>query len=122
MKYKTTIELTMDAKDKGEAIEIAGEYLSGNIMSGVDMKCMTKRVTLYNGKVIATIAVSLALVIVAFAVGLETKAGHNFIQSSPAISAVQPPLKTSADANKDAAFKKAWEDKKTAEIINYIKR
>ena len=44
MKYKTTIEIVADAGDKSEAMEIAGEYLSGNLISGVRMKCRTNPV------------------------------------------------------------------------------
>ena len=37
MKYRTVIEVVTEAKDKSEAIEIVGEYLSGDILSGVQM-------------------------------------------------------------------------------------
>lgn len=122
MKYKTTIELVTEAKDKNEAIEIAGEYLSGNIMSGVDMKCLTRPVMRYGGKVIASISVSLALVIVGFVVTLQTKTVQNVFHGGASISAVQPPLKTSSIEKKDSSFKKEWEDKQTRQMLDYIKR
>jgi hypothetical protein len=122
MKYKTTIELITEAKDKNEAVEIAGEYLSGNIVSGVRMKCLSKPVALYNGKVVCTIAVTLALVIVGFVVTLQSKVPHSLVSNTAAISAVQPPLKTGAADKKSADFKKEWKAKQDKEILDYIKR
>jgi hypothetical protein len=122
MKYKTTIELITEAKDKNEAVEIAGEYLSGNIISGVQMKCLSKPVALYNGKVVCTIAVTLALVIVGFVVTLQSKAPQSLVSNTAAISAVQPPLKTVADSKKSVDFKKQWEAKQNKQILDYIKK
>ena len=41
-KYKTIIELVMEANDSSEALDIAGEYLRGNIESGVSIKCYSQ--------------------------------------------------------------------------------
>ena len=37
VKFKTTIEISSEAENKNEAMEIVGEYLAGYLSSGVDM-------------------------------------------------------------------------------------
>ena len=64
--YRTTIEIISEAENKDEAIEIAGEYLSGNLIYGVNMKCRTAKANANNAKY----AASLALVALIFAVGI----------------------------------------------------
>lgn len=122
MKYKTTIELITEASDKNEAVEIAGEYLSGSIASGVQMKCASRPVSRYNGKIIASIAVSLAIVVVGLMVTLQTKTAPTVVQNAAGYNAIQPPLKTQEEAKKDSTFKKEWDDKQTKEILNYLKK
>jgi len=122
MRYKTTIEIITEAKDKHEAAEIAGEYLSGDIVSGVSMKCGSRPVSCYNGKVVASIAVSLAIVIVGLVATLQTKTPGIIGRGSASFDAVQPPLKTSVVVEKDSKFKKEWQEKKTKEILNFIKK
>ncbi|MFH1995843.1 MAG: hypothetical protein ABIJ27_02455 [Candidatus Omnitrophota bacterium] len=41
-RYRTVIEVMTEAEDQHEAADIAGEYLRGNISSGVSMKCSTR--------------------------------------------------------------------------------
>ena len=38
-RYKTVIEVVTEAEDQFEAVDIAGEYLRGNISNGVSMRC-----------------------------------------------------------------------------------
>jgi hypothetical protein len=121
MKYKTNIEIISDAANKDEAMEIVGDYLSGNIVSGIDMKCATKPVHFYNNPAARVIVVGL-LVTIGFFSGIKAKPQHDFAVNMCQMAAVTPPLKTS-DANKDdARFKKEWENKQTAEAIDLIKR
>ena len=47
MKYETVIKLLTDAESEHEAVDIAGEFLRGNIETGVSMKCFTKPVKPY---------------------------------------------------------------------------
>ena len=122
MRYKTTIEIVTEASNKHEAAEIAGEYLSGDIVSGVKMKCASRPVPSYNGKVVASVAVSLAIIIVGLVVTLQTKTPGMMGRSSASFDAVQPPLKTSVVVEKDSNFKKEWQEKKTKEILNFIKK
>ena len=45
MKYRTVIELVVEADNEHEATDIAGEYLRGDLESGVRMKFSTKPLT-----------------------------------------------------------------------------
>lgn len=120
MKYKTNIEITSDAADKNEAMEIVGDYLSGNIASGIDMKCATRPLYFYNNSAAKVVVVCL-LITIGFFSGVKAKPRYNFAVSMCQTAAVTPPLKTS-DANKnDMRFKKEWENKRTIEEINFIK-
>jgi len=121
MKYKTSIEITSDAANKDEAMEIVGDYLSGNIASGIDMKYATKPVHFYNNSAAKVIVVGL-LITIGFFSGVKAKPQYNFALNTCQMAAVTPPLKTS-DANKnDVRFKTEWENKQTAEAINFIKQ
>ena len=105
MRYKTRIEITTEAADKNEAIEIVGEYLSGNIVSGIDMRCTTKPVNSQQKTIISVAVISL-LLLVGIAVSNYTRPTANLSVSVPGVDAVQPPLKTSAKDKVDAKFKK----------------
>ena len=121
MKYKTNIEITSDAVNKDEAMEIVGDYLSGNIASGIDMKYATRPVRFYNNPAAKVVAVAL-LMTVGFFSGVKAKTQQNFSVNMCQMAAVTPPLKTS-DANKnDMRFKKEWQQKQTTEVINFIKK
>ena len=121
MKYKTNIEITSEAANKDEAMEIAGDYLSGNITSGIDMKYDTRPVRFYNNSAAKVVAVAL-LMTIGFFSGTKAKPQQNFSVDMCQMAAITPPLKTS-DANKnDMRFKKEWQDKQTTEVINYIKQ
>ncbi|MFA5255450.1 MAG: hypothetical protein WC419_01995 [Candidatus Omnitrophota bacterium] len=121
MKYKTNIEITSYAANKDEAIDIAGDYLSGNIVSGIEMKYTARPVRFYNNTAAKVVAVTL-LITIGFFSGIKAKPQQNLAVNMCQMAAVTPPLKTS-DANKsDMSFKKAWQDKQTTEAINYIKK
>lgn len=121
MRYKTTIEIVSEAENKAEALEIVGEYLSGNIVSGIDMKCGTKRMTPYKSIVISVVAVSLLLTIGVLA-SAHMKTRQTSIGGIYGIDAVQPPLKTSSVDDKSANFKKEWKAKHTSEALNRIRK
>ncbi len=121
MKYKTKIEITSDAMNKDDAMEIVGDYLSGNITSGIDMKYATRPVHFYNNPAAKVVAVAL-LMTMGFFSGVKAKPQQSFSVNMCQMATVTPPLKTS-NANKDnMRFKKEWQDKQTTEAINYIKQ
>lgn len=121
MKYKTNIEITSEAANKDEAMEIAGDYLSGNIAFGIDMKYATRPVRFYNNPAAKVVAVALLMTMVFFS-GVKAKPQQNFSVNMCQVAAVTPPLKTS-DANKnDMRFKKEWQQKQTTEAILFFKR
>ena len=120
MKFRTTIKITTEAKDKNEAMEIAGEYLSGNLMSGVDMKLSTASMNYLKKR--AALAI---LAIIAFGVITAhfacSRPSSSFISCIPGDSVMQPPLKTSAPDNKYSDFNKEWQAKHAKEVLNSIK-
>ena len=94
MKYRTTIEIVSEARDKHEAMEIVGEYLSGNISSGVQMKYLTGPAQSF-AKITVTALLFLALLGGSIFSALYTKPGSTVISATPGVSAIQPRLKTS---------------------------
>jgi len=120
-KYLTKIEITSEAANKDEAMEIVGDYLSANIVTGIEMKCVTKPVRFYDHTA-AKAAALLVLIVIGFLSGVGVKDRQNFAFNTCQTAAVQVPLKTS-DANKnDSFFKKEWESKQNTEVLNFIKK
>ncbi len=119
MKYRTTIEIVSDAKDKHEALEIVGEYLLGNIMSGIDMRCKTRPIKIYRAIVASVAIVGLAVSIGLFTL-LPVKGSHNFPVAQSRIDAVPAPLKTSPMTTEDIEFKKRWNEKQVKAAFETI--
>ena len=117
MKYRTTIEIVSEATDKNEALEIVGDYLSGNINSGVQMKCLTNPAQSYM-KIAVTALLFLALLGGSIFSALYTKPGAPVISATPGMSAIQPPLKTSVTDKKSANFKREWQTLQVKETLN----
>ena len=117
MKYRTTIEIVSEAKDKNEAMDIVGEYLSGNITSGIHMKCLTDPVNSY-ARIIVTTLLFLALLGGSIFSALYTRPGAVIMSSTPGVSAIQPPLKTSVADKKSADFKQEWQIRQVKEAIS----
>jgi len=117
MKYRTTIEIVSEAKDQREAIEIVGEYLSGNINSGVQMKCLTHPAQ-SSIKIAVTTLLFVGLLCGSIFSAIYAKPGAATIPMNPGMSAIQPPLKTSVVDKKSADFKKAWQAAQVKETLN----
>lgn len=121
MKFKTTIKITAEAENRNEALEIVGEYLSGHLATGVDMKVRTTPVR-NHGKY-AVIAMVAMIAVGAFAIhGLGVRQGAGFSQSISGNNAIQPPLKTSSSLDKSAHFKNEWRSKHANEALNSLKK
>ncbi|MBN2453439.1 MAG: hypothetical protein JXB40_04175 [Candidatus Omnitrophica bacterium] len=120
MRFKTIIELRAEAKNKSEALEIVEEYLSGNITTGVYMRCITKPVC--SAAKVACIAVLSIVAIGTVLLVSSVKHPQVSIRTLSGISAVQPPLNTSVSANHSAEFKKEWEERHTREALDLIRR
>ena len=117
MKYRTLIEIVNEAENKNEAIDIAGEFLRGNLSEDVEMKCMSKPL-----KPRALLKTSILFLSVALLCGVVTISN---IKNSPfSISlvknynAIQPPLTTPKSTN----FKETWQEEENKKVIEYIKR
>ena len=121
MKYKTNIEITSDAMNRDEAMEIVGDYLSGNITSGIDMKYATRPVRFYNNPAAKIVLVAL-LMTMGFFSGVKAKPQQNFAVNTCQMAAITPPLKTSGSDKNDMRFKKEWQQKQTTEAILFLKK
>jgi len=119
MKFKTTIKILTEAQNRNEAVEIVDEYLSGNLISGVDMRCSTKPMT-SKAKIAGVLMVSIAIIAGIFFT-TQVKQPQALFQNISGVSAVQPPLTTSAADKKSADFKDKWEARQLSEALNYIK-
>ncbi len=120
-KYLTKIEITAEAANKDEAIEIVGDYLSSNITSGIEMKCVTKPVRFYDNPAAKAMAL-VVLIVIGYLSRLSVKEKQGLMLRTCQTAAVQVPLKTSCAIKDDAAFKKEWESKQTSEVISFIKK
>ncbi|MDO8525962.1 MAG: hypothetical protein Q7S07_05710 [Candidatus Omnitrophota bacterium] len=122
MKFKTTIKIITEAADKNEAMEIAGEYLSGNLATGVDMRFRT--VCLHSNKQRSAAALTLALLLALLTAHLSSVkySQHSSIRNLPGDSVIQPPLKTSSDDKKNFDFKKEWQAKRVREALDFLKK
>ncbi|MCX5679873.1 MAG: hypothetical protein NTZ95_04375 [Candidatus Omnitrophica bacterium] len=120
MRYRTIIEVVTEAKDKSEAMDIVGEYLSGDVFSGVKMKYSTRAV---NGVKKAAITITvLSLMLAAGIISLYMiKPIGSGAPSASAMSAVQPPLQTQLLYIRDAQFKTQWQEEHTKEALRKIK-
>ena len=122
MKYKTVIELICDASDKEDALNIAGDYLKGEVDFGVEMKCravslMSNRIKKCTATVIVALIMFSTLLLQVTPIGSEEK-----IQSTSHIGfrntyTINPALNTKHRAD----FKKEWQAKKEEAILDYIK-
>lgn len=119
--YKTNIEITSEAENKDEAMEIVGDYLSGNIISGIDMKCTTKPICFYNTTAAKAVVV-VVLVTLGFLSGVKTQPNYRPAPGLCQIAAVQPPLKTSGSNRDGLQFKREWEEKQTRDALNFSKK
>ena len=120
MKYRTVIEVVTEAKDKSEAVEIVGEYLSGDILSGVEMKYSTRAVNGVRKVAIAITALSLLLAAGVISMYLVKPIGSG-APSLCGMSAVQPPLQTQVLHLGDPQFKSQWQEEHTKEALRKIK-
>ena len=120
-KYKTKIEITSPASSKDEAMEIVGDYLSGNIASGIDMRCTTKQVRFYDNTAAKAVAIVL-LVTIGFLFSNKADTKTSFTIGNCQTAAVQPPLKTSSLVKGESKFKQEWEEKSSREVLDFIKK
>lgn len=119
MRYRTVIEVVTEAKDKSEAMEIVGDYLSGDILSGVKMKYSTSAVNGIKKAAITITALSLMLVGGIISMYIIRPIGSG-TPSSSGMSAVQPPLQTQILHVRDAQFKTQWQEEHNKEALRKI--
>lgn len=120
MRYKTTIHILTEAKDRNEAVELADEYLTGQIASGVDMRCSTAPAYQSAVRTVSAVAVT-ALLLLALVVTPQVRHATGIIPAGSGVSAIQPPLKTSSADKLSAEFRKEWQVRQTAEALSVIR-
>ncbi|MFA5142960.1 MAG: hypothetical protein WC522_02165 [Candidatus Omnitrophota bacterium] len=121
MRYKTTIKIVTEASDKDEAAEIAGEYLSGNLTSGVDMHLCTAPV-ISNGQRAGLILTAVLLVAFLAIPLTQLKHARTFVSAFPETNVIQPPLNTSSAETKFSDFKSQWQTKHAEEAFHSIRK
>jgi len=116
MRYKTIIEVITEADSASEALDIAGEFLRGNLETGVKMKCRTRAVK--KEMLVKTCTIGVLVILVA-GITMVGRIGESpkGIFLNKKTNAVQPPLKTDTENE----FKKTWEEEEKRQVLNYIK-
>lgn len=120
MRYKTTIQIVTDARDRNEAVEMADEYLSGQLAHGIDMRCSTRPAYQSAVRTVSAVAVT-AMLLVAVAITPQVRHATGVVSTGALSSAIQPPLKTSNADKISAEFKKEWQVRQTAEALSVIR-
>ena len=118
MKYKTVIEITSEAPCQSEALDIAGEFLKGNLEQGISMRC--KSVPVLPRKLLKASILLLVLLGLSTIAGLlagNTKEEASFPAIARRLSAIQPPLKTSSITG----FKDDWRQKESREALKKVR-
>jgi hypothetical protein len=115
MKYRTVIEVVAEAENGIEAIDIAGEFLRGNLESGVKMQCHSEPMNRKNMLSVVGVALILSLVIGAWSLTYIRKAPIR-LAGIETLSACQPPLKTSGEGT----FKDSWKSEESRRILSSI--
>ena len=126
MKYKTIIEIVTEADNSHDAADIAGEYLRGNLETGVLMRCNTRQMNGRKQFFVSIVVLLLTGSLLAVSSLFLTTNNQSMASRLDALSckkstaAVQPPLKTQDQANDSAYFKKAWDNKQNEITIKEI--
>ena len=123
MKYRTVIELVCEASDKEDAMNIAGDYLKGDMDFGVDMKCSTNSLRMHKVRKYALTSVVAILLCASMIFSVSPFGAQEKISSTSSLdfrstSTILPALKTK---NKED-FKKEWTQKKNEAVLEYIKK
>ncbi|MFC1548872.1 hypothetical protein ACFL5E_02825 [Candidatus Omnitrophota bacterium] len=123
MRYRTIIELICEASDKEEALNLAGDYLKGEVDFGVEMGCRTASLWSHRVKKCAVYTVMTFLVFSALLYRVTPITGSERIQTSATAGigstyTIMPELKTKHRAD----FKKEWEQKKQEAVLEYLKK
>lgn len=118
MKYRTVLELVTEANNEGDAVDVVGDFLKGDIESGVKMKCSTRPVRPHWLLGVGTACFVLLMV----AGGLTFLTGHKNVHAAftrrEHVYAIQPALKT----NKSKQFEEAWHKERNEKVFAYIKK
>jgi len=94
MKYRTTINLVTEANNEHEANEIIGDFLDGEIHTGVTMNCVTKPVIANSFLHYVCIICIIATAVIFASFDYSETHAISFFTHHKSVSACQPPLKT----------------------------
>ncbi len=122
MKYRTIIELICEASSKDDAINIAGDYLSGDVEFGVQMKCRSVSLWAHKMKKYAASCAILFLVVSTLFLKISSMDDTGKIcvlasGNSHGAYTVVPALKTKHEVD----FKKEWDEKTDEVVMDFLK-
>ena len=130
MKYRTVIDnktpegcVFCDAVNKEDALHTAGEYLRGEVESGVDMSCKAISVRTHRMLKYGVMSVLVMFFVSTLYLGVATKEKNDNLRRISDIvlsntCTIQPVLKTTSKAG----FRKEWNKKKDEAILEYLKK
>ena len=123
MKYRTIIELICDAQNKDDALHTVGEYLRGEVDSGVDMRFRAIMLVTHRIQKYGVMSLLVVFFLSTLFLGVATKEKNKSLRRiSDLVSSntytIQPVLKTTYKTG----FKKKWEQEKDKAIIEYLKK
>lgn len=123
MKYRTMIELICDASDKEDAVNIAGDYLKGDIDFGVTMRCKAMSLRAHRVKKCVATCLFAGVIFSAMILKVTLLGGEEKLQNTSQVRfhntyTIMPALKT----KHRSGFKKEWERKKDEVILQYLKK
>ena len=121
MRFKTTIKLITEAKDRNEAMEIAGEYLSGNLTTGVEMKLGAAPLHSNIKRIGFALVISSILLLLAMHLSY-VKHPQSIILNLPGDSVIQPPLKTYSADKSYSGFQKEWQARHAKEVLGLVRK
>ena len=99
MRYRTLIELVCEGENENDAAEVAGEFLRGNIESGVKISCRTKPFKSQRFLQASAVFAAVTLSVIGVASFAYFKSNVAPFSAKKNTNAIQPPLKTSQSAD-----------------------
>ncbi|MGB2629913.1 MAG: hypothetical protein WBD24_02215 [Candidatus Omnitrophota bacterium] len=123
MKYRTLIELICDAIDKDDAIHTAGEFLRGEVESGVDMRYSARTLRSHRAFKYGFTGLLVLCLISTLYIGYATKEKNETLRHITGYilsntCTIQPVLKTQHTEE----FKEKWENKKSEVMFDHLKK
>ncbi|MDP8298591.1 MAG: hypothetical protein P9L88_01605 [Candidatus Tantalella remota] len=123
MKYRTMVELICDAGNREEAMDLAGDFLNGEVDFGVRMRTKTvalwsHRAKKYTASCIVLLVIFTSLIFKGTTLGGDEKICSSTKYGFRSTYTIMPELKTKHRSD----FKKEWEKKRNEAVLDYLKK